>query len=110
MDKKTSFFYKALGERVCKSRLNRNLTQKELGNLILLSRVSVTNIEKGKQTVQVHILKKIADVLKIDVIDLIPSDDIKTQDTQDEKTKNLSEQKKEWIEKIIGSLKESKGE
>ena len=69
-------FYGKLGERIRMAR-ERNraskLSQGELGKMIGLSRTSIVNIEKGRQHVQIHTLAQIAQLLKVNTLDLIPS-------------------------------------
>jgi len=42
------------GEKLRQMRRLRNLSQTELGELVRLSRVTIANIEGGKQNVQLH--------------------------------------------------------
>lgn len=64
-------FYVELGRRIRTARIRQNLTQKQLGDLLLLNRTSITNIEKGKQKILAHMLIEIADKLNISVDELI---------------------------------------
>jgi transcriptional regulator with XRE-family HTH domain len=68
--------YKEFGELV---RLHRErqekLTQEKLGQLVGLSRTSITNIEKGRQHVALHQLLDLADALKVQPEALIPRRD-----------------------------------
>lgn len=63
-------FYKWLGEQIKKARKNANLTQEDLAKQLSLSRVSVANIEKGKQKIQIHTLIETAFYLKMSFEDL----------------------------------------
>lgn len=65
-------FYKELGKRVSRARKARKLSQEKLAKHLGLSRTSVTNIEKGRQPVDVDVLVKIANQLRADLLDLIP--------------------------------------
>jgi transcriptional regulator with XRE-family HTH domain len=76
MDRKPahhSAFYEELGENIRNHRKRRKLSQDELAKLVSLTRTSLTNIEKGRQHPPVHTLCDIADQLKVDVSELIPS-------------------------------------
>ena len=63
-------FYKWLGEQIKRARKNANLTQEDLAKQLNLSRVSVANIEKGKQKIQIHTLIETAYYLKMSFEDL----------------------------------------
>ena len=64
------FFYKKLGMLIKEARLLRQISQEELAKRIQLSRVSVVNIEKGIQKVQVHTLVQISNILELNLNDL----------------------------------------
>jgi transcriptional regulator with XRE-family HTH domain len=65
-------FYKTLGSRIRKLRENKNLSQEELASRARISRTSVTNIECGRQAVQIHALVEFARVLGVGLDDLVP--------------------------------------
>jgi DNA-binding XRE family transcriptional regulator len=65
-------FYRAFGAKVATARKARKITQAKLASVLGLSRTSVTNIEKGRQQVQVHTLARLADILSVHVSDLLP--------------------------------------
>ena len=48
------------------------MTQEQLGELIGLSRTSVTNIERGRQHVSLHHIFAIAEALKVSPAALLP--------------------------------------
>jgi transcriptional regulator with XRE-family HTH domain len=70
----TAAFYRSFGELVRKHRDRLELTQEGLGELIGLSRTSITNIEKGRQHVALHQLYALARALKIPATALLPRD------------------------------------
>ena len=98
MEKKLPFhvlrdkIYETLGRLVADRRKSAGLSQKALADSLGLSRASVTNIERGKQAVQLHLIFKIANVLRIDVRELIP--------TLDEQIDSI--QVKDWLNRIQG--------
>ena len=47
-------FYKNLGEAIRNARKKANISQETLANHVCLSRISMLNIEKGKQKVQIY--------------------------------------------------------
>jgi transcriptional regulator with XRE-family HTH domain len=65
-------FYEALGKNIRKSREGRGLRQGTLATLVGLTRTSLTNIENARQHPTIYTLCKIADQLKVSVLDLLP--------------------------------------
>ncbi len=64
--------YSAIGRRVKDFRHDR-FTQEELGKVVSLSRTSITNLEKGRQRVPLHLLLRIADALGRELSEFMPS-------------------------------------
>ncbi len=52
-------------ERLKALRLERNLTQEQLGDLLNVTKVSVSGYEKGKRTPDTDTLNRIADVFQV---------------------------------------------
>ncbi len=78
-------FYKKLGDNIKAARGDK-FVQDELANRTGLSRISIVNIEQGKQKVQLHTLLEIAALLQVQVSELIPPfDDLKAIDSKVEK-------------------------
>ena len=69
MDKNT--LIKGLGEKLRATRREKNLTQKELGDLAGLSYKYVGEIERAEKNPSIDVLNRIADALKIDLLELI---------------------------------------
>ena len=69
----TGDFYAELGSRIAQARRSRNLTQEELGELVQLTRTSITNIEKGRQKVLAHTVATLAAALSLDISALMPA-------------------------------------
>ena len=65
-------FYFQIGKRIKKERTISGLRQEELGKRVGISRVSIVNIEKGKQMPAVHVIWKIAVALDTSVDRLFP--------------------------------------
>ena len=82
-------FYRKVGARVKIARKGK-MTQHELGSAVGLSRTSVTNLEKGRQRIPLHILVHIAKLLEVSVDSLI-----------------AEQAKAESVESLIGSLPSS---
>ena len=66
-------FNRELGLRIRKQREVRGLTQKDLADLVGLSRTSVTNIECGRQRLLVDQLFQIANALAVSLGELFPA-------------------------------------
>lgn len=65
-------FYLQIGKRIKKERSISGINQEALGKKVGISRVSVVNIEKGKQMPPVHVIWKIAAALDTTVDRLFP--------------------------------------
>ena len=65
-----------LGEKIRYFRRAKNLTQKQLGDLIGISASNITKYEKGNIEPNLSILEKIAEVLEINVTELMTSKQI----------------------------------
>jgi len=65
-------FYEQFGRRVRSARLSLNLNQEELGHQVGLERSSISNVEKGRQRIQLHMLLKFAAALNVPPEDLLP--------------------------------------
>nr|WP_315394807.1 helix-turn-helix transcriptional regulator [uncultured Sphingobacterium sp.] len=66
-------FYAELGSKIAAVRNDKDISQEVLAEFLKLSRPSVANIEKGRQRPSALTLALIANFLKVDISDLIPS-------------------------------------
>lgn len=66
-------FYVALGRRVRRRREDRHLSQATVARHLGLTRTSVTNMEAGRQRLQVHQLAALATLLQVGTADLVPA-------------------------------------
>ncbi|WDJ94225.1 helix-turn-helix domain-containing protein [Xanthomonas campestris] len=65
--------YEPLGRAIAQRRSRVALTQLELASMIGVSRASIANTERGRQTVSVHNLYAIAQALQVDSLaELLP--------------------------------------
>lgn len=64
--------YKDIGSRIRAARLERGLSQAALAEGVGLARTSITNVERGRQRIQVHTLIDIASALDADPRSLLP--------------------------------------
>lgn len=67
-------FYREFGRtlREHRQRTGGELSQEQLAKRVGLSRTSITNIEKGRQQIPLHMLYLLADALGVDPISLLP--------------------------------------
>jgi DNA-binding XRE family transcriptional regulator len=70
--------YSEIGKKIYKIRIGAGIKQEMLADYLELSRVSIVNIEKGRQRPSIFLLLKIADIFKVNYTELIPSNDIIT--------------------------------
>lgn len=66
------WFYEQFGLSVRRARLDMGLNQEALGQRVGLQRSSISNIEKGRQKVQLHMLLEFAAALNVAPAALIP--------------------------------------
>lgn len=60
-----NYYYKRVGERICRARKQRSFTQEELAFMSDIDRTYITRIERGKVNPSLRTLYKIARALKI---------------------------------------------
>lgn len=68
-------FYQQVGKRIKKERTISGINQETLAKKVGISRVSIVNIEKGKQMPPVHVIWKIAIALETSIDRLFPNND-----------------------------------
>jgi transcriptional regulator with XRE-family HTH domain len=93
-----TLFYKKLGEAIKAARVNSKVKQESLSDHLGLNRISVVNIEKGKQKVQLHTLIEIASFLNVRMEDLVPPLDYLKSNTVDSKTAKSIQKELEQVE------------
>jgi transcriptional regulator with XRE-family HTH domain len=64
-------FLKQLGERIRKLREERGLTQAQFGDHCELHRTFIGSVERGERNVAILNLRRIAQVLRVPVADLL---------------------------------------
>jgi transcriptional regulator with XRE-family HTH domain len=64
--------YLIIGRKIKETRTRLGISQTELAKRINMVRTSLTNIESGEQKPPIHVLYKIAGVLKIPITALLP--------------------------------------
>jgi DNA-binding XRE family transcriptional regulator len=73
-DQKQKSFYAKVGELIREVRIHHNVKQEVLAKYLRVTRVCVSNIEMGKQRVQLHTLVEIATYFNLPVQDLLATD------------------------------------
>ncbi|MEW7975009.1 MAG: helix-turn-helix transcriptional regulator [Candidatus Thiodiazotropha endolucinida] len=97
--------YQILGEQI---RLHRkrspSITQEVLGQLVGLSRTSITNIENGRQHIALHQLYEFAKALKVPPQSLLPELNKSTDSSwvTDKIPEGVEKGIAEWAEKVVG--------
>jgi transcriptional regulator with XRE-family HTH domain len=69
----TSSVYRSVGQKIRLAREAAGQTQDGLARRIGAKRTSITNIESGRQPLQLHMLLAIAEALKVPAEQLLPS-------------------------------------
>lgn len=64
--------YQLLGDRIREVRASTDFSQGSLARDLGVHRVSIVNIEKGKQRAPLHLLWRIAEKLGVELVSLIP--------------------------------------
>lgn len=104
-----SVLYTRIGQQIRDLRNLRGITQDTLASQISVSRTSITNIEKGRQRLQLHTLYEIALVLDVELDELLPR---KSEVSEIEDTLNTSEaidsSEQMWIRSVIARVNEAK--
>ena len=65
--------YGFIGKKIHTRRRYLDITQSELGSAINVTKASISAIEAGTQATPLYRLYEICDVLKIDLLDILPN-------------------------------------
>ena len=102
-------FYRRMGESIKAARINLDISQEELSKYLgFASRISIVNIETGKQKVQLHTLLEIAHYLKIPIQELVPSYESTKKDINAKLLKTLSKEASKEISNDLETLEKLK--
>jgi transcriptional regulator with XRE-family HTH domain len=72
LDPRSRELYAKVGERIREARLDRQLSQGQLGRRVSLTRASISNLELGRQKLLLHTLYDIAVALGVQPSALLP--------------------------------------
>ena len=106
-DVETLHLYRCIGKNIFSYRKKLGFSQQDLADRIQMSRVSVVNIEKGRQHPPIHLLFKISKLLNVDIIELLKVDDFNKNRFQDDLEKEVK-RGVIGIKKVTGSEIDSK--
>lgn len=97
---------KRFGRRLAQCRKRAGVSQEKLAEALSLTRTSITNIEHGRQPIQLPTLYAIADALGIEPMDLMPGlAKVAVETPADrEHLKTLSVKTTTWLAKVSGDL------
>lgn len=96
--------YGRIGKLVRAKREQAKLTQEELAQEVGLTRTSITNIEQGRQKIQIHTLYEIADALKIPPYALLPPfAKRQPKAVEDHLLREYAPDEREWVTSILSS-------
>lgn len=94
--------YVALGKIVRSRREREGMTQDELARRVGMTRTSITNIESGRQKVQLHTLYDVADALNVPIKDLLPPPKVATMEAiEDKLPEGLTAAEREWAARLL---------
>jgi transcriptional regulator with XRE-family HTH domain len=98
---------KGFGRLLAKRRKKAGISQENLAKALGLTRTSITNIERGRQPIQLATLYAIADALSIEPTELMPPSSALVLETPvDQKhLRRLSMRTTNWIAKVSGEFR-----
>lgn len=74
MVKYEDFIYTIIGSKIKENRVRLGFNQTQLASELGVARSSISHLESGNQQIPIHIIYKICDYLKINLSDLLPTD------------------------------------
>ena len=99
--------YKELGNHLRRARKSANLSQQSLADRVGLSRTSITNIERGRQRIPIHMLYMLANAVGVNPSDLLPDKDLVSSshilDDKVKKKESLEEELMHWMRRVVSS-------
>jgi transcriptional regulator with XRE-family HTH domain len=106
MDEK--LIYEFVGKKIRQIRERADITQEKLAPVLGASRASIANYEGGRQAISISDLYKLADYLKVQITDFLPSvEEMKEKSAPEqvlEKAQDLKEIEKEEIKTFIEKI------
>lgn len=100
----SNVLYGTIGKLVRSAREHAELTQDELAQRVGLTRTSITNIENGRQNIQVHTLYAIAEALNLPTSALLPStsnETLRFEEVEGRLPEDLAPSEREWVKHVL---------
>ena len=96
--------YSIMGKLVRAERERAKLTQDELAQRVGLTRTSISNIESGRQKIQVHMLYALAEALHVSADTLLPLSGLRGLEAIEKRLpKELPPAEREWVKRVLTS-------
>jgi DNA-binding XRE family transcriptional regulator len=102
LKKEEADYYRRLGQRIKTYR--GKIKQEAVAQVLGLTRISVSNIENGKQRIQLHTLAQLAQYLKVDVSDIIPPLHPSSEPISNRLEKHIAKSKAEINSESMGKV------
>lgn len=100
-----SQIYVVVGKLIQTARLNAALTQDDVASRVGLSRTSISNIEHGRQKIQIHTLFALSHILGIPPQSLLPIEVGESQGVDfQSKLEDFNVTEREWIQRIVSPV------
>ncbi len=94
--------YSIIGKLVRTERERAKLTQDELAHRVGLTRTSISNIESGRQKIQVHTLYALAEALHVSADTLLPRTGVHELEAIEKRLpEELPPAKREWVKRVL---------
>jgi transcriptional regulator with XRE-family HTH domain len=96
--------YQEFGLRVRSARKGAGLSQQKLAERVGLSRTSITNIERGRQQVALHMLYRLASAVGKNPSELLPDEAVPPEEEAIDATalRGLEQDQREWVQRVLG--------
>lgn len=93
--------YEQMGKLIRARRKKLELTQDDLAQRVHLKRTSITNIEKGRQKIQIHTLFDLAVALEVEPATLLPPLKATETDTIRERVRGMRPDEREFVKSVL---------
>ena len=104
VDKSQEKLYIEVGKNIKIARSKKRMSQAKLAKASYLSRTSITNIEKGRQHLPLHTLYAIANALGINIVELLPDQNLPSEQPLLENVpKNLQPKERNWLHEVVST-------
>jgi DNA-binding XRE family transcriptional regulator len=101
------WLHMVIGENIRRAREKANLKQESFATAIGLSRASIINIEKGRQSPSLYLLWEICKTLNISIQDVFPKQNVNDASLQKESLVELDDHIVKVLEKHFSPKEES---